>query len=133
MKYAWIENEVVRDVCPGDPNQHYTAEIAALYITQVPDGTKNGAVLMGGEWVDLVPHNPFIEPPPMPRMWTANDLRSSMSLVERVRWDNDDSAIIKTAKIETLSAQTLETIGPVLQMLVDSGAITQATMDKALA
>jgi len=133
MKYAWIDNGVVRDVCPGHPDQHYTAEIAALYNTQVPDGTKNGAVLMGGVWVDLVPVNPFIEPPPLPRFWTMDHVRAGMSLMERVKWDNDDSNAIKTAKIELQQTPNLEAVRPVLQMLVDTGAIAQETMDKVLA
>tara|TARA_R110000868_G_scaffold139451_7_gene354295 strand:+ start:344 stop:541 length:198 start_codon:yes stop_codon:yes gene_type:complete len=37
-KYAWIENNVVRDVSfHPDPTTAYTPEIAALYNTLVPD------------------------------------------------------------------------------------------------
>jgi hypothetical protein len=132
MKYAWIENDMVRDICSGHPDQHYTPEVAAFYNTQVGDDIQMGAMLIGGTWTNPIAP-PALERPVLPRLWTANDLRSAMTLLERVKWDNDESNIIKTAKIETASAQTLEMIGPVLQMLVDSGAITQATMDKVLA
>lgn len=134
MKYAWIENESVRDICPGHPDQHYTPEVAAFYNTQVADDIQAGAKLIGNTWTNppVVEIEP-LERPALPRLWTANDLRSAMTLLERVKWDNDESNIIKTAKIETASAQTLEMVGPVLQMLVDSGAITQSTMDKVLA
>jgi hypothetical protein len=134
MKYAWIEENTVRDICPGHPDLHYTPEIAAFYNTQVGDDIQMGATLVSGTWTNPpVVHVEPAERPVLPRLWTANDLRSAMTLLERVKWDNDESNIIKTAKIETASAQTLEMIGPVLQMLVDSGAITQATMDKVLA
>ena len=133
MKYAWIEDDKVRDICPGHPDQHYTPEIAALSNTQVPDGTKMGAVFMGGAWVDLTPTNPYIEPPPLPRFWTMEHVRAGMSLMERVKWDNDDSNAIKTAKIELQSTPDLEAVRPVLQMLVDTGAIARETMDKVLA
>ena len=133
MKYAWIEDGVVRDVCPGHPDQYYTPEIAAFYNTSVADDIRMGATYVNGKWMNFVPPEPVVtEPRILPRLWTANDIRSAMTLLERVKWDNDESNIIKTAKIETASAQTLETVGPVLQMLVDSGAITQETMDKVL-
>jgi hypothetical protein len=133
MKYAWVQDERVRDICPGHPDQHYTPEIAALYNTQVPDETRMGSVFMGGSWVYLVPDSPYIEPPPLPRFWTMADVRAGMSLMERVKWDNDDSKVIKTAKIELQQSPNLEAIRPVLQMLVDSGDIAQETMDKVLA
>jgi hypothetical protein len=133
MKYAWIENDTVRDICPGHPDQHYTPEIAALYNTQVPDETRMGSVFMGGSWVYLVPNVEYIEPPPLPRFWTMDHVRAGMSLMERVKWDNDDSNAIKTAKIELQQAPDLEAVRPVLQMLVDTGAIAQETMDKVLA
>jgi hypothetical protein len=132
MKYAWIENDMVRDICLGHPDQHYTPEVAAFYNTQVADDVQMGAMLIGGTWTNPIAP-PISERPALPRLWMANDIRSAMTLLERVKWDNDESNIIKTAKIETATAQTLEMIGPVLQMLVDSGAITQATMDKVLA
>jgi len=133
MKYAWIEDDKVRDICPGHPDQHYTPDIAAFYNTEVPDDTRIGAVLIGGSWVYLVPEPIAYTLPVLPRFWTMADVRAGMSLMERVKWDNDDSKVIKTAKIELLNAPSLEAIRPVLQMLVDSGDITQETMDKVLA
>jgi hypothetical protein len=134
MKYAWIENGQVRDVCPGNPAEHYTPQIAAFYNTQVEDHIQMGATFVLDKWTNpAVVHIEQAEMPALPKLWTASDIRSAMSLLERVKWDNDDSKIIKTAKIEMASAQTLEMIAPVLQMLVDSGDITQETMNKVLA
>jgi hypothetical protein len=134
MKYAWIEDGQVRDVCQGNPAEQYTPQVAAFYNTQVGDSTKAGATLVGGTWTNPAPVRIEMPAAPvLPRLWTVTDIRSAMSLLERVKWDNDESNIIKTAKIETASAQTLEMITPVLQMLVDSGDITQETMNKVLA
>lgn len=133
MKYAWIENDKVRDICPGHPDQHYTPQVAAFYNTEVPDDARIGSVLIGGSWVYLVPEPVAYVPPVLPRFWTMEHVRAGMSLMERVKWDNDDSNAIKTAKIELQQAPDLEAVRPVLQMLVDTGAIAQETMDKVLA
>ena len=134
MKYAWIEDGQVRDVCPGNPSQHYTPLVAAFYNTQVEDHIKSGATFVADKWTNPAPIT--IEPipePVLPKLWTASDIRSAMSLFERVKWDNDNSGSIVTAKLEFASAQTADMIAPVLQMLVDSGDITQETMNKVLA
>lgn len=134
MKYAWVENGAVRDVCPGIPSEHYTPQVAALYTTEVEDHIHAGATFVMDKWTNPIPLGAApLEPPVLPRLWTANDVRSAMSLLERVKWDNDQSGMIVTAKLEMVSAQTAEMIAPILQMLVDSGDITQETMNKVLA
>jgi hypothetical protein len=51
MKYAWIEDNKVRDVCHGDPTECYHPDVAKFYDTQVPDdaviadGWVNGALV----------------------------------------------------------------------------------------
>ena len=133
MKYAWIEDDIVRDVCPGHPDEYYTPQVAQFYNTQIPEGIQMGAKLINGTWTNPVSAVVQFEDPELPKLWTASDIRSAMTLLERVKWDNNQSGTIVTAKIESTTPQTLEMIGPVLQMLVDSGDITQATMDKVLA
>lgn len=134
MKYAWIEDGQVRDVCQGNPAEHYTPQVAAFYNTQVEDHIQAGATFVLDKWTNPVPVTIELPPAPvLPKLWTASDIRSAMSLLERVKWDNDGSGAIVTAKVEFASAQTLEMIAPVLQMLVDSGDITQETMNKVLA
>ena len=134
MKYAWIEDGQVRDVCQGNPAEQYTPQVAAFYNTQVEDHIQMGATFVGDKWTNPVPVIIEMEPmPALPKLWTASDIRSAMSLLERVKWDNDGSGSIVTAKLEFASAQTAEMITPVLQMLVDSGDITQETMNKVLA
>ena len=132
MKHAWIENDIVRDVAPGDPFKFYHPDIAAYYNTLIPDDIQMGAAWDGEKWVNriilptttLLKENVFL-----PRRVGQAELREAMSLAERVKWDNDTSPTIKTAKIELAIARLVSEAKPVLQMLVDAGDITQATVD----
>lgn len=63
MKKAWIENDTVRDICPGNPAECYHPDIAAHYNTDVPDDTVNGATLVDGEWTNpVIPEPTPVEP-----------------------------------------------------------------------
>lgn len=42
MKYAWIENDVIRDVVEGTPSDYFHSDIAKFYNTVVPDEAANG-------------------------------------------------------------------------------------------
>lgn len=42
MKSAWIENDVIRDIAPGDPYEFYHSAVAVHYDTLVPDHAQNG-------------------------------------------------------------------------------------------
>ena len=50
MKYAWIENNVIRDIASGDPSDTYHPNIAALYSVKVPDEASNGDSFADGYW-----------------------------------------------------------------------------------
>lgn len=58
MKFAWIENDTVRDICPGDPAECYHPDIAGHYSTEIPDDIERGATLVNGEWVNPTPPTP---------------------------------------------------------------------------
>lgn len=60
---AWIENEAVRDICPGNPDELYRPDIAKLYDTEVPEGTKQGATKINGVWTNPVVPEPVPVPP----------------------------------------------------------------------
>jgi len=132
MKHAWIENDIVRDVAPGDPFKFYHPDIAAYYNTLIPDDIQMGAAWDGEKWVNriILPTTTLLkENVLLPRRVGQAELREVMSLAERVKWDNDTSPTIKTAKIELALARLISEVKPVLQMLVDAGDITQATVD----
>ncbi|KJS40219.1 MAG: hypothetical protein VR70_05355 [Rhodospirillaceae bacterium BRH_c57] len=61
MKKAWIENDRVRDVCPGDPAALYHPAVAAYYTTDVPDNAANG-----DGWVDGALVKPPVPEPAAP-------------------------------------------------------------------
>jgi hypothetical protein len=42
MKYAWIQNDRIRDIAPGNPSDFYHHNIAKFYNTEVPDDAQNG-------------------------------------------------------------------------------------------
>lgn len=62
MAKAWIDNNLVRDVCPVglDPVFLYGEEIGANYSTDVPDDAQHGWVLIDGVWQSPPP---VITPP----------------------------------------------------------------------
>jgi hypothetical protein len=128
MKKAWIENNVVRDVCEGNPAELYHPDIAVHYSTDVPDDIINGAKLENGVWVNLPPVS-FVEP----RFISAENVRNGLTLAERTKWDNNTTDTIKTAKIEFAMPKLEAAATEVLQFLVDSGDISQASMTKILA
>lgn len=42
MKYAWVENGIIRDVAHDHPSAIYHPDIAKHYYNQVPDDAENG-------------------------------------------------------------------------------------------
>lgn len=54
MKFAWIENGTVRDICTGDPVDHYHPDVAVHYSSTVDDWVVAGAALVDGQWVNPV-------------------------------------------------------------------------------
>lgn len=129
MQYAWIENDVVRDIAPGEPSEFYHPDVAKFYDTLIPDGVERGAALVDGTWV-----NPA--PPPLPTgpepVWDTDKIRSGLTLIERVNWDNDATPFIKTAKVEFSSPQGRAHTTSILDLLVESGDISKASRDSIL-
>lgn len=130
MKHAWIENNQIRDIAWTDPVDIYHPDVAKFYDTQVPDDAVNGDGWVNGQLIKPVPPPP---PPPPPRTWSVGDVRSKLTLSERVKWDNNKTDTIKTAKVELQSPREQADTEEILQMLVDAGDISQASMVKILA
>ena len=59
MRKAWIENDRIRDIAPGNPEELYHSDIAKFYDTDVPDEAVSGDGWINGELVKP-------EPPPIP-------------------------------------------------------------------
>ena len=133
MKYAWVENNVVLDIAPGEPSLYYTPEIAAKYSTVVADAVSANAQLVNGAWINPVFTQDSVEISVTPRTWTVDQIRAGLTLAERVKWDNDDAPEIVTAKAEMTLPREVADVTEILSLLVASGVISQASMNKILA
>lgn len=129
MKHAWIENGAVRDIAPGEPSEFYHPDVAKFYDTLVSDDVERGATLVNGSWVN--PASPLLPPEPEP-MWDADKVRSGLTLMERVSWDNDATPFIKTAKVEFSVSRNRADTTSILDLLVQSGDISQSSRDGIL-
>jgi len=132
MKFAWIENNHIRDIAPGNPVEWYHPDVAAFYNTEVPDNAENGDGWVNGQLVKPEPYVPP-EPEPTPRTWTSSDIRAGLTLAERVKGDSDSAPEVVTAKQEMATPQLVAHTTEVLDMLVGAGVISQASADKILA
>jgi hypothetical protein len=126
MKYAWIENDKIRDVAHSNPAEIYHPDVAAFYTTQVPDDAVNG-----DGWVNGALVKPVIpEPTSAPREWSADSFRAGMTLAEKTKWDNNSAPEIITVKSEL--PKELAGATELLDFLVASNVISQATATKIL-
>jgi hypothetical protein len=80
-----------------------------------------------------VKNNPNFVHKELPRLFNANHLREAMTFPERVKWDNNKSESIITAKIEFQVSRNEHDTIEILQFLVDTGDITAATMGIVIA
>lgn len=134
MKHAWIENEVIHDICPtDDPYNCYTSEVAALYNTLVPDDAQNGDGWVDGQLVPKPVPPPPPPPVPPPKTWTDQSVRAGLTLPDKTRWDNNDTQEIVTAKIEFQTPRERPYTTELLAYLVASNSISQTSMDRVLA
>jgi hypothetical protein len=118
MKYAWIENNQIKDIAWGDPNELYHSDVAQFYSVQVPDNAENGDGWVGGKVVKPA------------RQWTESNFRAGMTLAEKTKWDSDAVPEIKTVKAE-LPKERAET-SELLDFLVNVNVISQKTAEKIL-
>lgn len=128
MKYAWIENDKIRDVAHDEPSKIYHPDVAAYYTTEVPDDAANGDGWANGA---LVKPAPAPEPAAPARQWTADNFRTGMTLAEKTKWDNNSAPEIITVKAEL--PKELAGATELLDFLVGAGVISQASADKILA
>ena len=95
MKYAWIENNKVRDLVSVDPFSIFHADVAVNYSTQVEDTVEDNAELINGVWVNLVTPvpDPNFVPEPTPKTY------QKVSPIEfKMLFTAQERIAIKTAK-----------------------------------
>lgn len=130
MKHARIIKNIAQEVIDFDPVGRFHPDVAALF-EPVPDEVNQGAVLQSGVWTLYVAPEPVVVEPI--RMISTDDVRKSLTLSERTKWDNDSAPEIVTAKIEFAQPRTIFDASEILDFLVSAGAISQASADKAVA
>jgi len=71
---------------------------------------------------------PMVEPPL--RRISLDDIRNTLTLAEKIKWDNNKTDEITTVKVEFATPLVVADAQPWLQLLIDSGSISQASIDK---
>jgi len=86
MKNAWIENNIIRDIANGNPDELFHPDIAKLYDTDVPDDAVNGDGWIDGQLVKPVIPDPVpVEPPaPVPPKVSPVEFKLLFTAPERV-------------------------------------------------
>lgn len=85
MKYAWLTNTVIRDICPCNPAESYHPDIAALYDTQVPDDAVSGDTFADGVLTKPIPE--YVAPTPVaptPPKVTVIEYKMLFTSAERI-------------------------------------------------
>lgn len=127
---AWIENNIIRDIAHSEPFEIYHPEVAVFYDTEVPDDAENGDSWIKGKLVKkVIPESVVV---PVEPTISLDVIRNNLSFAEKVKWDNDKTDEIVTAKIEFAQPLSIAAATEVLQFLVDSKAISKESMDKIL-
>jgi hypothetical protein len=103
--------------------------------------------LMPSDWVlvksdtanigDEYDNGIFISPAPvipaaLPKRISLDDIRNALTLAEKIKWDNNKTDEITTVKVEFAQPLLVSDAEPWLQLLVDSGSISQVSIDKVL-
>jgi hypothetical protein len=94
---------------------------------------KSDTANIGDEYVNGI----FISPAPvipaaLPKHISLDDIRNALTLAEKIKWDNNKTDEITTAKVEFAQPLLVADAEPWLQLLVDSGSISQVSIDKVL-
>ncbi len=129
---AWVENERIRDIAHSDPFEIYHPDVAKFYDTEVPVNAENGDGWVKGKLIKSIIPEP-VPTPILPRIISNDDVRNNLTFAEKAKWDSDKTPEIVTAKIEFAQPLEVEPATEVLQFLVDSNSISQASMSKILA
>jgi hypothetical protein len=128
MKYAWIENELIRDVAQN-PQEQFHPDVANFYDTEVPDEAQNGDGWVGGQLVKFVPQ----EPEPAPPRVSPVEFKLLFTVEERMAIKaaratdpviDDFYDIVEDPRL-TFVDLSLQSTQQALAYLVDQGLVTE--------
>lgn len=126
--FAVIENDVVVNIIVGVED-----EVVAANPTRYVEYTESNPARIGDDYIngEFIPQpQPEIEQPP--RRISLDEIRNALTLAEKIKWDNNKTDEITTVKVEFAQPLLVSDATPWLQLLVDSGSISQASIDKVL-
>lgn len=125
MRYAHIENNKVINVIivkEEDLILFPDWQLVKSETAGVDDDYING---------EFIPQlQPIVELPP--RRISLDEIRNALTLAEKIKWDNNKTDEITTVKVEFTQPLFVADAQPWLQLLIDSGSISQASIDKVL-
>lgn len=126
MKYAKILNSKVENTLVlRDEDVHLMPSDWVL--------VKSDTANIGDEYVNgvFIPPAPVV-PVALPKRISLDDIRNALTLAEKIKWDNNKTDEITTVKVEFAQPLLVSDAEPWLQLLVDSGSISQASIDTVL-
>jgi hypothetical protein len=126
--FAVIENNVVINIIVGVEDEVVAAN-PNIYV----EYTESNPARIGDDYIngEFIPQpQPEIELPP--RRISLEEIRNALTLAEKIKWDNNKTDEITTVKIEFTTPLLVADATPWLQLLVDSGSISQDSIDKIL-
>lgn len=126
MKYAKILNSKVENTLVlRDEDVHLMPSDWVL--------VKSDTANIGDEYANgiFIPPAPVV-PVALPKRISLDDIRNALTLAEKIKWDNNKTDEITTVKVEFAQPLLVSDATPWLQLLVDSGSISQASIDKVL-
>lgn len=125
MRYAHIENgKVINVIIVKEEDLGLFPDLELV---------KSETAGIGDDYInsEFIPQpQPEIELPP--RRISLDDIRNALTLAEKIKWDNNKTDEITTVKVEFAQPLLVSDATPWLQLLVDSGSISQASIDKVL-
>lgn len=139
MKYAWIENGIIRDIAHAEPSEIYHPDIAKFYDTEVPDDAENGWVLVNGTWTAPVVITPIvIESPVIKQPISPIEFKLRFTAQERVAIYASQDDIVKDfisiiddtrlTKVDLSSQSTIDAVN----YLASKNLITQVRINEIL-
>jgi hypothetical protein len=125
MRYAHIENNKVINVIVVKEED---LGLFPDWLLVKSDDAGIGDDYINGEFIPQP--QPAIELPP--RKISLDEIRNALTLAEKIKWDNNKTDEITTVKVEFAQPLLVADATPWLQLLVDSGSISQASIDAVL-
>lgn len=138
MKYAWIENEIVRDVTDHDPYTVFCSEVAERYSTEVPDEAENGDTYNGTLTKRVIPVITHVEAKIAPPVVSVIHYKMLFTVQERILAKNSTDEIIKDLQEIINDPRTttvdlsLESVGSALDCMCTLGIIAEGRKEQIL-